>query len=189
MPGSRRSQTPMLATILLLGLMLVAAVTDLLPHKIYNWTTYSGILAALGLERGGRVWLRADGTAERGWHDSARKACCGLAALRAAGDDGLLLVLPGHRRRRREVDGHARGASGTGTRDSRPCCGPSCWAACVGLIVLVWRVGPVRLVARVLRQVAVVVAAGPVERRSSEDERAQLASRRCSWRPARWRRW
>ncbi len=37
----------MLATILLLGLTAAAAATDLARHKIYNWTTYSGIAAAL----------------------------------------------------------------------------------------------------------------------------------------------
>jgi prepilin peptidase CpaA len=39
----------MLATILLLALMAVVAWTDITRHKIYNWTTYPDILAALGL--------------------------------------------------------------------------------------------------------------------------------------------
>ena len=45
----------MLATILLLGLVLAATVTDLCRHKIYNWTTYAGILAALGLSAAGSL--------------------------------------------------------------------------------------------------------------------------------------
>jgi prepilin peptidase CpaA len=53
----------MLATILLLGLTAAAAVTDLARHKIYNWTTYSGIAAALALSAGG--WLAL----AQGWTD------------------------------------------------------------------------------------------------------------------------
>ena len=54
----------MLSTVMLLGLTLVAAATDVLRRKIYNWNTYSGILAGLALSAVGSVWLRADGTAE-----------------------------------------------------------------------------------------------------------------------------
>ncbi len=54
----------MLSTVMLLGLTLVAAVTDVLRNKIYNWNTYSGILAGLALSAVGSVWLWADGTAE-----------------------------------------------------------------------------------------------------------------------------
>ena len=55
----------MLATILLLGLVLAATVTDLCRHKIYNWTTYAGIVAALGLSAAGSLcsaagWLSED---------------------------------------------------------------------------------------------------------------------------------
>ena len=35
----------MVATVLLLALVAIASITDLLWHKIYNWTTYSGIVA------------------------------------------------------------------------------------------------------------------------------------------------
>ena len=51
----------MLATILLLGLVLVAAGTDLLRGKVYNWTTYGGILAALGISAAGSLWLKVAG--------------------------------------------------------------------------------------------------------------------------------
>ena len=39
----------MLAIVLLLAFMSIAAVTDLLWNKIYNWNTYGGIAAALAL--------------------------------------------------------------------------------------------------------------------------------------------
>ncbi|MFP6657117.1 MAG: A24 family peptidase [Pirellulales bacterium] len=38
-----------LATVLLLGFVLVATVTDSARHRIYNWTTYPGILIALAV--------------------------------------------------------------------------------------------------------------------------------------------
>ena len=45
----------MLTTIVLLGLSLVATATDLARHKIYNWTTYTGILMAVGLSAVGSL--------------------------------------------------------------------------------------------------------------------------------------
>ena len=39
----------MIATVCLLVWMVVATFTDVWQQKIYNWTTYSGILMALGL--------------------------------------------------------------------------------------------------------------------------------------------
>src|SRR5262245_31824143 len=38
-----------LATVLLLLLTGTAAVSDVLYHRIYNWTTYPGIIAALAV--------------------------------------------------------------------------------------------------------------------------------------------
>lgn len=53
----------MLATVLLLLLLAVATVTDLRWHKIYNWTTYPGMLAAVAINAGG-TWALAYGDAE-----------------------------------------------------------------------------------------------------------------------------
>jgi prepilin peptidase CpaA len=49
----------MLFTIVLLGWTLVAAATDVLLNKIYNWNTYSGILAGLILSAVGQAlpWI------------------------------------------------------------------------------------------------------------------------------------
>ena len=47
----------MVATVLLLALVAIASITDLLWHKIYNWTTYSGIVAAFAASAGGWVLL------------------------------------------------------------------------------------------------------------------------------------
>lgn len=39
----------MIATVILLALLIIASLTDIYRHKIYNWTTYTGILMAIGL--------------------------------------------------------------------------------------------------------------------------------------------
>ena len=49
----------MLATLLLVVLVLIAAVTDATRHRIYNWTTYPGIIAGALLMVGGAIWERA----------------------------------------------------------------------------------------------------------------------------------
>ena len=52
-------------TILLtFGFVTVAAVTDIKSHKIYNWTTYPGILTALGLHAVGTALARWSGVGE-----------------------------------------------------------------------------------------------------------------------------
>ncbi len=45
----------MLASCLLLTLLIVASFTDLRWHKIYNWTTYPGMLAALAINLAGTL--------------------------------------------------------------------------------------------------------------------------------------
>lgn len=50
----------MVATGLLFGFMLLATVTDVQSQKIYNWTTYPGILIALGLAIAGTVTGRPE---------------------------------------------------------------------------------------------------------------------------------
>jgi prepilin peptidase CpaA len=37
----------MIATVLMLGFAVTAAITDAFRHKIYNWTTYTGIVTAV----------------------------------------------------------------------------------------------------------------------------------------------
>lgn len=61
------------AIVVLFCLLFVAAVTDLRRHKIYNWTTYTGMLAALVLNALG--W----GTRGTGWA-SLQDSLAGLIA-------------------------------------------------------------------------------------------------------------
>jgi Flp pilus assembly protein protease CpaA len=141
----------MLATVVLLGLVLIATATDLRRHKIYNWTTYPGMLCALGLNALGELLERA-GASERwrqwlgsiGFRDSVIGflVCGGLmlvcfVLLKVGGGDVKLMAMLG------AFLGWQLGIS------------VMLWTFVLGsaaaLIVLVWRVGPLRLAAQVLR--------------------------------------
>ncbi|HEY2250076.1 MAG TPA: A24 family peptidase [Planctomycetaceae bacterium] len=69
----------MLSTVLLLVLTATAAVTDLRVHKIYNWTTYPGMLLALALN-----------LLQNGWDDGYPGLKDSLAGFAVCG--GLMLV-------------------------------------------------------------------------------------------------
>ena len=164
----------MLVTVLLLGLVLIATVTDLLRHKIYNWTTYSGILAALGLSAAGSVLLEKGGVEQArlesiGWLPLSQSVCglaaCGLLLLvcfvffKIGGGDVKLVAMLG------AFLGWEKGLEAM------------LWTfvlgGCAGLIVLIWRVGPLRLVARSARQILWTLRLGhwsPL----SEEEREML---------------
>jgi prepilin peptidase CpaA len=166
----------MLATVLLLGLVLVASVTDLSRRKIYNWTTYSGMIAALGSSAAGSLWLARGGIGEGrlawwGWIP-LRQSLLGLAAcgavmlvcyvlFRIGGGDVKLIAMLG------AFLGLEQGIEAM------------LWTfvlgACTALIVLVWRVGPVRLAGRLWRQIAAVFRL-PYWSPLTEAERGELHS-------------
>lgn len=142
----------MLTTILLLGLVLMATVTDLARHKIYNWTTYIGILVAVGLSAVGS--LLADTTEERlrslGWIPVLESLlgllACGFVMLvcfvmfKVGGGDVKLMAMLG------AFLGPEQGITAM------------LWTfvlgACMGLIVLIWRVGPIRTIVLAFRRIA-----------------------------------
>jgi Flp pilus assembly protein protease CpaA len=144
----------MVATVLLLALVAVASITDLLWHKIYNWTTYSGILAAFGSSAAGWALLAAGWATESrlrwlGWISPAESflgllACGGLMLLClvffdiGGGDVKLIAML---------------GAAMGWEKGLEAMLWTFILGGCLALIVLVWRVGPWRLVAGVFRQV------------------------------------
>jgi prepilin peptidase CpaA len=165
----------MVVTVLLVALLAVATVTDLTRHKVYNWTTYPGILAALGLNAVGSLLAAASavdpGTLESvvgwvglSWSLVGLAACGGVLLLcfvlfKVGGGDVKLMAMMG------AFLGPERGIEAM------------LWTfvlgGCMGLIVLIWRVGPWRLAARTLRQVLWSLRLGSWSPLTPE-ERAQL---------------
>ncbi len=144
----------MLATLVLLGLILVAVVTDLRHRRIYNWTTYPGILLAVGCSLAGAAWLAVSGAADErllrrlGWIAPSESllglGVCGLVMLacyvffRIGGGDVKLVAMLG------AFLGAEQGIEAM------------LWTfvlgACLGLITLCWQAGPLGIVRRVWQQ-------------------------------------
>jgi len=163
----------MLATILLLGLVTIAAVTDVRRHKIYNATTYPGILAALGINALGEALLAFNGASPEllaRWLGFVGLVECvlGLVAcgfvmlvcyvmFRVGGGDVKLLTMMG------AFLGTEKGIEAM------------LWTfvlgGCMGLIVLIWRVGPWRIVRGVFRQLMWAVRLGRFAPLSPEERR------------------
>ena len=142
----------MLATALVIGLVSVATVTDVRRHRIYNWTTYPGILAALGLNALGDAavrigWINEEHCRSLGWIGGLSSLygllLCGgivlicLVLFRIGGGDVKLIAMIG------AILGPWDGLEAM------------LWTfvlgGCTALIVLVWRVGPWQLLRYVLR--------------------------------------
>ena len=176
----------MLVTVLLLGLLAVATATDVWRQKIYNWTTYGGILAAFAINAvGGALvawagadlgmlqrWLGCVGLPDGGFGFLVESflgfLICGFVLLvcfvffKIGGGDVKLIAMLG------AFLGPEKGIEAM------------LWTfvlgGCVGLIVLIWRVGPWRLLVRALRQVLWTLRLrswAPL----SEEERAELQTR------------
>lgn len=139
--------------VVVLVLVLVAAGTDLARRKIYNWNTYSGIIAGLalnsigsGLER----FAQLDGKIKQavGWIGLEQSLlgflACGLIMLACfvlfgvAGGDVKLVAMLG------AWLGLEQGIAAM------------LWSfvlgGCMGLIVLIWQVGALRLLGLAARQ-------------------------------------
>ena len=146
----------MLSTVMLLGLTLVAAVTDVLRKKIYNWNTYSGILAGLALTRWA-AWLRADGTAEARLAELARRTAAADSAGGLLMCGGLMIVcfsvFPGIGGGDVKLMAMLGALLGT-EKGLEALLWSFVFGACFSLIVLVWRVGPVTAVSRLVRLAA-----------------------------------
>jgi Flp pilus assembly protein protease CpaA len=158
----------MVATALLLVLLVIATVTDLRRRKIYNWTVYPGILAAVGLNAVGTVIEHhqieseaSDGQPSgtqpvaselrRDWgYIGAQESLVGFAVC-----GGLMLVVfvffPG------VGGGDVKLLAMTGAflgleRGLEVLLWTFLLAACLGLTILIWRVGALVLIGRVWRQ-------------------------------------
>ena len=128
----------MVSTVLLLGFALTAAITDWRWRKIYNWTTYPGILTGLLVST-----LEPNGI---GWEESLLGVVgCGLVMVfcflcfpMGAGDVKLVTML----------------AAFLGWYHGLEC---MLWTfvlgAALGQVALIWKFGVLRLLARLGRQV------------------------------------
>lgn len=168
----------MLANAMLLGLLCVATVTDVRRHAIYNRAVYPGILGAWALNAVGAAlvaWAGADPEWLKRhlgwigiWESLAGFLLCGFVMVvcyiffRVGGGDVKLIAMLG------AFLGPYQGLEAM------------LWTfvlgGAAGLIVLVWRVGPWRLLVRAVRQVVWTLRLrswSPL----SEDERAQLQTR------------
>ena len=132
------------ATVFLLLLTATAAVTDLRYHKIYNWTTYPGIILALAVNSFENGW--DDGYPYPGLKDSlSGLAVCGGLMLVSyvffsiGGGDVKLIAMVG------TFLGLEKGVEVV------------LWTfvlgGAAGLALLIWRVGVLRLVAGTVRHV------------------------------------
>jgi len=147
----------MLATAFVLALTLVAAVTDLLWNKIYNWNTYGGILAALALSVTCVAAEAADPAAAsrlRMWFGGLTLTesvggllacgllmvvCCAFFPDIGGGDVKLLAML---------------GAWLGWQKGLEALLWTFVLAACFGLIGLIWKIGPLVAVGRSVRLIA-----------------------------------
>jgi prepilin peptidase CpaA len=145
----------MLTNILLLLTVSVATATDLWRHKIYNWTTYSGILAALVTS--------ATNLSDTPLSQSVvGLSACGLVMLvcfvmfRIGGGDVKLIAMIG------AFLGPEQGITAM------------LWTfvlgGCVGLIVLIWKVGALKLIGRTLRQMLYTLRLGSWNPLSDEEK-------------------
>ncbi len=162
----------MLAIVLLIALVLVAAVTDATRHKIYNWNTYPGIAIGLSLALVGAAWesFAPESAAEwqpfigwRPWTDSflGFAACGVLMALcfvlfGAGGGDVKLLAMIG---------------SLTGLESGlQVVLWTFVFAGCVGVVILIWKLGVRRVAERAGQQTLAAATIGTTLRLPEEEK-------------------
>jgi prepilin peptidase CpaA len=151
----------MLSTLLLVAFAAIAALTDLFRHRIYNWTTYPGILTALA--------VNALEPGAIGLEESLKGLfACGLIMLAClvffpigGGDVKLIALLGAFLGLRLGLEAML-------------------WTfvlgSVLGIALLIWRIGVVRLAARGVQQVWWLVRYR-LWRPLSEGERRHLQSR------------
>ncbi len=161
----------MLATALVMGFLAAATVTDLRTHKIYNWITYPGIVAGWAGHAAGTLlaaagWADPETLQALGWVGLADSLAgflaCGAVMLvcfvvfQVGGGDVKLMAMMG------AMLGSQRGILAM------------LWTfvlgACAAMAVLVWRLGPWRLLRLGLRQVLWVVRLARFSPLSAEEQ-------------------
>jgi len=163
----------MLATMLLIALVLVAAVTDATRHRIYNWATYPGIAAGLLLTAVGAGWQWLAPASARDWQPIVgwlpwTDALLGFAAcgalmtacfmlFGAGGGDVKLLAMIG------SLVGLEKGL--------QVLLWTFLFAGCIGLGVLIWKMGVGRIGKRAFQFAVAVITLGTVLRVPAEEKR------------------
>lgn len=163
----------MFLTFVLIVLVLTAAVTDSVSRRIYNWTTYPGILAGLLIAVGGALLQRfAPAIADQwqplvGWlplSDAlAGFFACGLLMLvcfvflPTGGGDVKLLAMVG------ALAGLEKGLE--------VLLWTFVFGGCLGLTILIWRVGPLTLLKRASQLLLGVLTLGTVLRPPPQEQK------------------
>ena len=166
----------MVTATLLIGLLAVAAATDVSRHKIYNWTTYPGILVAWAWNAAGDLSAAASPPSGPAleqlgwitlWQSFLGFLLCGVVLLICyvvfaggiSGGDVKMIAMMG------ALLGPERGIVAM------------LWTFvlgfCLAICVLIWRVGPLSLVGRLLRMAFGMLRLGIMPPLTPE-ERAQL---------------
>jgi prepilin peptidase CpaA len=163
----------MLATALLIGLVLAAAVTDATRHTIYNWTTYPGIIAGLVLAVIGALWQQLSPESAVQWQpaigwlpltDSLLGfAACGalmtvcFVLFGAGGGDVKLLAMIG------SLAGVEKGLE--------VILWTFVFAGCAGVAILIWRIGARKIVQRAGQMLLSAVTLGMALRLPADEKR------------------
>jgi prepilin peptidase CpaA len=156
----------MISTLLLVVLVVIAATTDAARHRIYNWTTYPGILAGLLIAAGGALFERLAPAVASEWQPLigwlplsdalAGFLVCGLLMVvcfvffPTGGGDVKLLAMVG------ALVGLEKGLE--------VLLWTFIFGGCLGLTVLIWRVGPFLLLKRAWQLLIGLVTLGTVLR-------------------------
>jgi prepilin peptidase CpaA len=151
-------EVSMIVTVLLLGLVGAAAAIDIATKKVFNWITYPGIIAAIVLHGAGSLAVGFAGVsperlADFGWigigQSLAGFLLCGAVLMvcfvlfEVGGGDVKLMAMVG------ALLGPEKGIE------------TMLWTfvlgACLGVITLIWRVGPIRLIVATWRHLLWIV--------------------------------
>ena len=163
----------MIAMLLLVVLVLIAAVTDATRHRIYNWTTYPGMVAGLVIAILGAVWQWAAPESAASWQPVVGWVdwndallgfvVCGVVMLPCfvffgtGGGDVKLLAMIGL------VAGLEKGLE--------ILLWTFIFAGCIGMVILIWKIGPAKLLGRTGQVLLGVLTLGTVLRLPPDEKK------------------
>ncbi len=156
----------MIATACLLVCLVIATATDVWRQKIYNWTTYSGTLLALGLAGLATVLDRKEFAEIEIWQSLFGFGTCGAIMLvcfvlfQIGGGDVKLLAMIG------------------AFLGPEPGVESLLWTFVLGgaaaVVILIWKIGLIKLGRRIMHQLMCRLGMGNWDT-LSEEEKTQLS--------------